>query len=338
MVMIRLLMAAMLGLGAAGGAWAAELKLLHASYLSTRGLYEELNRAFAADHFARTGQAVQVEMSHAASDHQVAYISDGSLEADVVSLPNSADIDEIVGRSGKIVREWRMQHANQSSPFATAIALLVRAGNPLGISDWDDIIAHSAQMIASDPQTSSFARYRYFVTYVHAFMQCQAEQQCIMAYLADLDRRITVMAPTVAESKATFYTGLGDVLPVWESEAMTFLDAGGSSDYELVYPDVNVLCQPRIAAVSGNTVRHGTEAAVKAYINFVYSEAGQEIIARHGLRPYRPSVWKRHRERFRRLNLTDMSQHGNIAEFRRSHFEPGGLYHEHVRLREPHGD
>ena len=333
MVMIRLLMAAMLGLGALGGVWAEELRLLHASYLSTREVFDELNQAFVSHYAASTGQAVRVEMSHAPSDHQVQYISEGSLEADVVSLPNSADIDEIVGRSGKIARDWRLQHPNQGSPFATAIALLVRAGNPLGIRDWDDIITHSAQMIASDPQTSSFARYRYFVAYVHAFLQCHAEQQCIIDYLSDLDRRITVMAPTVAESKNTFYMGMGDVLPVWESEAMVFLDAGGSSDYELVYPDVNVLCQPRIAAVSGNAARHGTVAAVQAYINFVYSEAGQEIIARHGLRPYRPSVWKRHRARFRSLNLTDMSQHGNIAEFRRNHFEPGGLYHEQVRSR-----
>ena len=317
-----------------GPAVAAVRELTHISFHSASGMYDRFNELFAEHYRSLTGDEVRITMMQDTDDRIVAAVNDGSIEADLVTLSSSVEVDEIVDGSGRVAGNWRILQPNNSSPFSSALVLMVRAGNPLGIRDWDDIITSRARMVTASPRMSGFGRYGYYNVFVHAYLKFQGDQKQIMDYIRSLNRQIAYMTPSTKVSRELFWAGRGDVLPIWESEALRHeRESGGQAGtFELIYPTVNVLCRPRIVVVTGNSDSHGVTDVAGEYVRFLYSDQGQELLADYGLRPVQPAASRRHRRDFASIRHIDMSQFGDLKAFKRDHFRSGGLYDRHVRF------
>lgn len=315
-------------------AQAAVRELTHISFHSASGMYERFNELFAEHYRSLTGDEVRITMLQDTDDRIVAAVNDGSIAADLVTVSSSVEVDEIAAGSGRIAENWRILQPNNSSPFSSALVLMVRAGNPLGIRDWDDIITSGARMVTASPRMSGFGRYGYYNVYVHAYLKFQGDQKQIMGYIRSLNRQIAYMTPSSKVSRELFWAGRGDVLPIWESEALRHERESGGQEgaFELIYPTVNVLCRPRIVVVTGNSDAHGVTDVAGEYVKFIYSDQGQELLADFGLRPVQPAASRRHRQDFAGIRHIDMSQFGDLKAFKNDHFRSGGLYDRHVRF------
>ena len=311
----------------APGVAQAQVKLLNVSYDPTRELYQDVNKAFAAQWKAKTGQNVEINQSHGGSGKQARSVIDG-LGADVVTLALAYDIDAIVGNSGRIKPDWQKRLPNNASPYTSTIVFVVRKGNPRGIHDWDDLAKPGTIVVTPNPKTSGGARWNYLAAWAWATQKFGGDVVKVRDYLGRLYKNVPVLDSGARGSTITFaQRGIGHVLVAWENEAFYLLKESGKDKFEIVAPSLSILAEPPVAIVDKNVDKHGTRAVAEAYLNFLYTDEGQEIEARNFYRPTNPVVFKRHNAQFPKLKLVTVDEaFGGWTKAQQTHFADGGLF------------
>jgi len=272
----------------AGLANGKDKELLNVSYDPTREFYAEFNKAFAADWKAKTGETVAIRASHGGSGKQARSVIDG-LEADVVTLALSADID-VLATNGKLLpANWQARLPHNSAPYTSTIVFLVRKGNPKGIKDWGDLAKPGIGVITPNPKTSGGARWNYLAAWAWASREYRDGDK-VVGYLTRLFKNVPVLDTGARGSSTTFVErGIGDVLLAWENEALlTLNDASTRGKFEIVVPSISIKAEPPVAWVDKNVAKHGTRKQAEAYLRFLYSAKGQALAAKHFYRPAEP--------------------------------------------------
>jgi sulfate/thiosulfate transport system substrate-binding protein len=305
---------------------ATRVTLLNVSYDPTRELYVDFNAAFARYWKAKTGQDVRVDQSHGGSGKQARSVIDG-LAADVVTLALAADIDAIATAAKLLPLNWQTLLPDDSSPYTSTIVLLVRKGNPKAIHDWGDLVRPDVAVITPNPKTSGGARWNYLAAWAWARTQPRGDEASAREFVRRLYQNVPVLDTGARGATTTFaQRGLGDVLVAWENEARLAVRELGADQLEIVMPSVSILAEPPVAVVDGVALRRGTREVAMAYLGYLYSKEGQEIIARHDYRPRDPEVAARYAARFPQLRLATIADFGGWAQVQRTHFSDGGVF------------
>lgn len=323
---LRMTALTVLSLLALGQVQAAEVRLLNVSYDPTRELFQEYNSAFAKEWKAKTGDDVVVSQSHGGSGKQARAVVDG-LEADVVSLALAYDVDA-VAKAGLTASDWEGRLANNASPYTSTIVFLVRKGNPKQIKDWGDLVRKDVAIITPNPKTSGGARWNYLAAWGYALKKSGTEKGA-KQFVSDLFKNVKVLDSGARGATTSFIErGLGDVLLAWENEALLVLNQPGTSDkFELVVPSVSILAEPPVAVVDKVAKKHSTEAVSKAYLEYLYSDEGQRIIAKYHYRPSNPAILKETAAQFPNLTLfTVKDLEGDWDKAQKKHFAQGGSF------------
>ncbi len=308
-------------------ALAANKPLLNVSYDPTREFYKEFNTAFAADWKAKTGATLTIQQSHGGSGKQARSVIDG-LEADVVTLALSADIDEIAKRSGKIPANWQSRLPNNSSPYTSTIVFLVREGNPKGIKDWGDLVKPGVEVITPNPKTSGGARWNYLAAWAYGLEKFAGDEAKTKEFVGQIYKNAPVLDTGARGSTTTFaQRGIGDVLIAWENEAFLTLKQLGDKKFDIVVPSLSILAEPPVALVDGNVDSKGTRKEAEAYLNFLYSPVGQKLAAKHFYRPFKPELADAaDRARFVNIKLVKIDAFGGWPAAQAKHFADGAIF------------
>ena len=320
-------LAATVLLAALGSAQAQSVSLLNVSYDPTRELYQSLNKAFAVQHQARTGQAVSIKQSHGGSGRQARAVIDG-LDADVVTLALAYDIDEIAEKAKLLPADWRRRLPHNSAPYTSTIVFLVRKGNPKAIKDWDDLARPGVSVITPNPKTSGGARWNYLAAWAYALKQPGGSDAKARDLVQGIYRNVPVLDSGARGSTTTFVErGLGDAFISWENEALLAIKELGPDKFELVYPSLSILAEPPVALVDRNVDKKGTRAVAQSYLEFLYTPAAQDIIARNGYRATDKSVAAKYARQFPALRLVTIDEvFGGWARAQKTHFADGGVF------------
>ena len=320
------LLAAVLTLGGTA-AHAAQVTLLNVSYDPTRELYEDYNKAFAAYWKTQSGDTVTIRQSHGGSGKQARSVIDG-LEADVVTLALAGDIDAIAANAKLLPAEWQKRLADNSTPYTSTIVFLVRKGNPKRILDWNDLVRPGVGVVTPNPKTSGGARWNYLAAWAYALKQPGGTAAKAQEFVGRLYKNVPVLDSGARGSTTTFVQrGIGDVLLAWENEAYLALKELGPGSFDIVYPSVSVLAEPPVAVVDKVALRHGTTKVATAYLQYLYSPAGQEIIARNYYRPRDAAVAAKHTATFPKVaTLVTIADFGGWSRAQTEHFSDGGIF------------
>ncbi len=300
--------------------------LLNVSYDPTRELYDELNAAFAADWKQKTGQSVTVNQSHGGSGKQARAVIEG-LEADVVTLALAYDIDVIAER-GLLARDWQKRLPDNSCPYTSTIVFLVRKGNPKSIKDWDDLVKPGLNLVTPNPKTSGVARWGYLAAWGYALKKHGQDERKAEEFVRAMFGNVSVLDSGARGSMTTFAErGIGDVLIAWENEACLSAREMGKDKFEVVYPSVSILAEPPVAVVDKNVEAGGKRALAEAYLGYLYTEPGQELVARHYYRPRSKKVAEKHAAVFKPIELFTIDEvFGGWKAAQQKHFDDGGVF------------
>jgi sulfate transport system substrate-binding protein len=305
---------------------AAEVTLLNVSYDPTRELYVDYNAAFAKYWKAKTGQDVKINQSHGGSGKQARSVIDG-LSADVVTLALAADIDAVATQGKLLPINWASRLADNSSPYTSTIVFLVRKGNPKGIKDWNDLIRPGVAVITPNPKTSGGARWNYLAAWGWALKQPGGNDATAKEFVRKLYKNVPVLDTGARGATTTFVQrGLGDVLLAWENEALLAIKELGADKLQLVVPTVSVLAEPPVAVVDKVVLRRGTREVAQAYLQYLYSKEGQEIVAKNYYRPRDPEVAAKYAAQYPKLNLVTIADFGGWSKAEPTHFGDGGVF------------
>ncbi|MBI5177961.1 MAG: sulfate ABC transporter substrate-binding protein [Nitrospinae bacterium] len=318
--------AAVVGLVAPVTAQAADFVLLNVSYDPTRELYHEFNQEFIQQWKQKTGQNVLVNQSHAGSGKQARGVVDG-LEADVVTLALAYDIDVLVA-PGLIPANWQTRLPNNSSPYTSTIVFLVRKGNPKKIKDWNDLVKPGVSVITPNPKTSGGARWNYLAAWGYALDHNNDDAGKAREFVTALFKNVPVLDSGARGSTTTFTKrGIGDVLLAWENEAFLAINELGPGEFEIVAPSESILAEPPVTVVDKVVDKRGTRSIAQAYLEYLYSERGQELAAKYFYRPRLKEVAKKHEKQFPKIDLFTIDEKfggWNVAQ--KTHFADGGIF------------
>lgn len=325
---LAVIVAALSILTACGNASGSEnsIKLLNASYDPTRELYEEFNEQFAEYWEQEKGQEVVIYQSHGGSGSQARSVIDG-LDADVVTLALAYDIDAIEEKN-LIEEGWMNRLDHNSAPYTSTILFLVRKGNPKGIKDWDDLNKGDISVITPNPKTSGGARWNYLAAYGYALGKYNNDEAKAQQFVGDLYKRVEVLDSGARASTTTFVEkNIGDVLITWENEAFLALDELGHDKFEIVAPSVSILAEPSVAVVDRIVDKKGTREIAEAYIDYLYTDAGQEIATKNYYRPRSETIAAKYKDQFPEIELFTIDEKfGSWKEAHEKHFADGGVF------------
>ncbi len=320
------LLATSIQVGGMGFAF-ADQTILNVSYDPTRELYKDFNAAFAEKWKTDTGETLTIQTSHGGSGKQARSVIDG-LEADVVTLALEADIDAIAKESGKIPADWKTKFENNSAPYTSTIVFLVRKGNPKGIKDWGDLVKDDIQVITPNPKTSGGARWNFLAAWAWARAANGGDDAKAQEYVSQLFKHVPVLDTGARGATTTFVQrGLGDVLIAWENEAYLSLEELGPDSFDIVTPSVSIKAEPPVALVDGNVDTKGTRKVAEAYLQYLYSDVGQKIAAKHYYRPFKPEAADPNDiKRFADVKLSTIDEFGGWKEAQPKYFGDGGVF------------
>ena len=304
----------------------SEVTLLNVSYDPTRELYEDVNTAFAAQWKQKTGQAVRISQSHGGSGRQARAIIDG-LPADVVTLALAGDIDAIAEQGKLLPLNWEERLPNNSAPYYSTIVFLVRAGNPKNIRDWGDLIRGDVQVITPNPKTSGGARWNYLAAWVWAERQPGGSEESAREFVRKMYANVPVLDTGARGALTTFaQRAIGDVAISWENEAHLALREMAAQKLEIVVPSISVLAEPSVAVVDKVVLRRGTREVAQAYLEFLYSPEGQELVAKNYYRPRSADIAAKYADQFATVELVGIDHFGGWKLAQKTHFATGGIF------------
>jgi sulfate transport system substrate-binding protein len=305
----------------------APVTLLNVSYDPTRELYEAVNKAFAAQWLASTGEQITIHQSHGGSGKQARAIIDG-LEADVATLALGYDINELARRGHLIADDWATRLPNNSAPYTSTIVFLVRKGNPKNIRDWDDLVRPGVQVITPNPKSSGGARWNYLAAWAWALKQPGGDDTKAKDFVRRLYKNVPVLDSGARGATVTFVErGIGDVLLAWENEALLAKQNLGSDKVDIVLPSISILAEPPVTVVDKVVDRRGTRKVAEAYLKFLYTPEGQELVARNFYRPRDPQIAAKYASQFPTLKLVTIDDtFGGWDKAQATHFNDGGTF------------
>ena len=314
----------------AGSAVAKDYELLNVSYDPTRELYQDYNTEFTSFWKAsHPGDNVKIQQSHGGSGKQARGVVDG-LRADVVTLALAGDIDEIAKlNKGSLPENWQTRLPDASTPYTSTIVFLVRKGNPKGIKDWNDLTKDGVSVITPNPKTSGGARWNFLAAYAYGLKANGGDETKAKAYVEKLFQHVPVLDTGARGSTITFVNnGQGDVLLAWENEAFLALkEDGGTDKFDIVVPSLSILAEPPVAVVDKNAEKKGNTEIAKAYLEHLYSPAGQEIAAKNFYRPRDAAVAAKYAQQFPKLELVTIDKDfGGWKTAQPKFFNDGGVF------------
>lgn len=303
----------------------SSVTLLNVSYDPTRELYVEFNSAFAKYWKAKTGQTVTIKQSHGGSGKQARSILDG-LEADVATLALAADTEALHANGNWIPKDWQKRLPHNSSPYTSTIVLVVRQGNPKGIKDWDDLIKPGVSVITPNPKTSGGARWNYLAAWEYGKRKYGSDAKA-KEFVAALYKNVPVLDTGARGSSTTFaHRNMGDVFISWENEAY-LLEKELGTKFDVIYPSLSILAEPAVTVVDRTVDKKGTRAVAQAYLEYLYSEEGQDIAGKHYYRPVSEKAKAKYAAQFPAVNLFTIDEaFGGWTKASREHFADGGTF------------
>jgi sulfate transport system substrate-binding protein len=312
-------------LGASVWAAAQPVSLLNVSYDPTRELYSEFNTAFAKYWKAKSGQDVTIKQSHGGSGKQARSVIDG-LDADVVTLALAGDIDALVKNGALLPADWQKRLPHNAAPYTSTIVLVVRQGNPKGIKDWDDLVKPGISVITPNPKTSGGARWNYLAAWEFAKRKFGSEAKA-KEFVQALYKNVPILDTGARGSSITFaQRNQGDVFISWENEAH-LLEKEFGNKVDIVYPSISILAEPPVAVVDKNVDRKGTRAVAQAYLEYLYTDEGQDIAGKNFYRPISAKAQAKYVKQLPKLNLFTIEQaFGGWAKADKAHFADGGSF------------
>ena len=303
----------------------ADRTLLNVSYDPTRELYQEFNESFIKQWQAKTNEKVTVKQSHGGSGKQARSVIDG-LEADVVTLALANDINAIAEKAKLLPEDWQKRFLRNSTPYTSTIIFLVRKGNPKGIKDWNDLARPGVAVITPNPKTSGGAQWNYLAAWEFGkrnFGEARAKE-----FVADLYKNVPVLDSGARGSTTTFVErGVGDVFISWENEAFLAIKEYGSGKFEIVVPSLSILAEPPVAIIDKVVDKKGTRDLAEAYLQYLYSEEGQEIAAKNFYRPTDTKIAAKYASQFPAIKLFKIDDaFGGWKNAHKVHFSDGGTF------------
>lgn len=321
------------GVAHAAAATAPAVTILNVSYDPTRELYDDYNAVFARYWKAKTGQSATVEQSNGGSGKQARAVIDG-LQADVVTLALAYDIDAISEKAKLLPPNWQTRLPNNSTPYTSTIVFLVRQGNPKRIRDWDDLVRPGVAVITPNPKTSGGARWNFLAAWAYALARRGGNDASAKAFVAKLYQNVPVLDSGARGSTTTFVErGMGDVLIAWENDALLAVNKLGRGRFEIVRPSLSILAEPPVAVVDSIVDKKGTRAIAEAYLRYLYSPVGQDVIARHYFRPRLSSVARGYAAQFPAMKLVTIDRFGGWKRAQQTYFADGGVFDQ---IYQPH--
>jgi sulfate transport system substrate-binding protein len=305
----------------------APVTLLNVSYDPTRELYQELNSVFAKYWKDKTGQDVKVNQSHGGGGKQARAVLDG-LEADVVTLALGYDV-AILADKGKLIPDnWQTRLPQNSAPYTSTIVFVVRKGNPKNIKDWNDLIRDGVEVITPSPKTSGGARWNYLAAWGYALEQPGGDDTKAREFVSKLYKNVHVLDSGARGATTTFVERkIGDVLITWENEAILSVKEFAKDELQLVAPSLSILTEPPVTVVDKNVDKHGTREVAEAYLKFLYTAEGQEIVAKNHYRPRDASVAAKYKDQFPEVKLFTVDElFGGWSKAQPTHFNDGGVF------------
>jgi sulfate transport system substrate-binding protein len=322
---------AALALGAAGLA-SAQTSLLNVSYDVAREFYKDLNVAYAAHVKKTTGKDIRIDQSHAGSSAQARAVADG-LEADVVTFNTTTDVDFLAER-GVVAKDWRQKFPNNAAPTTSTMLFLVRNGNPKNIKDWDDLIRPDVKVIVVNPKTGGNGRMAYLAAWGYVRSKGGTDEQAA-DFVKKLYANVPVLARGGRDATGIFLQrNIGDALITFESEVVSVDREFGAGRVDAIHPSVSIVAENPVAVVERTVAKKGTAADARAYLDFIYSPEGQEIAAKHNIRPRNEAVLKKYAAAFKPIKLFTVEQYfGSLAEAQKVHFNDGGRFDQIYTVR-----
>jgi sulfate/thiosulfate transport system substrate-binding protein len=309
---------------AASGIASAQQSLLNVSYDVAREFYKDVNAAFVPFYKKSTGKDVKVEQAHGGSSAQARAVADG-LEADVVTMNTTTDI-EFLAERGVVAKDWAKRFPNNAAPTTSTMLFLVRNGNPKGIKDWEDLLKPDVKVIVVNPKTGGNGRYAYLAAWGYVKKKGGTDAQAA-EFVSRLYKNVPVLARGGRDATTAFLQrNIGDVLITFESEVESVNREFGNAKVDVVYPSISIVAENPVAVVERTVGKKGTAELAKAYLNFLYSEEGQEIAARHNIRPTNAAVLKKH-PKFKQIKLFTVQElYGSLSQAQKVHFNDGGQF------------
>ena len=326
--------------GESGGAQT----LLNVSYDPTRELYRDIDTQFTAEWQAKSGQRIDIKQSHGGSGSQARAVIEG-LQADIVTLALAYDIDSIQKTGKRLGANWQTRFPNNSAPYTSTIVFLVRRGNPKQIRDWSDLVKPDVSIVTPNPKTSGGARWNYLAAWGYALhrslggdwsklddpaaaKQVAAAQADAEKFITQLYQRVPVLDSGARGATNTFVQReIGDVLLAWENEAMLAIRELGPDKVEIVVPSISITAETPVAVVDTVVDRRGTRQIAEAYINYLYTPAGQEIGAKHFFRPRDPAVLEKYKDQFAQLDQFGIDAvFGGWTQAHATHFADNAVF------------
>ena len=304
---------------------AGAAQILNVSYDPTREFYNEFNQAFAKHWKEKTGQDVSVNQSHGGSSKQARAVIDG-LDADVVTLALAADVDAIA-KTGLLPEDWQSRLPANSAPYQSTLAFLVRKGNPKNIKDWNDLVRPDVQVITPNPKTSGVARWNFLAAWGWALDHFQGDEAKVLDFIKKLYANVPVLDTGARGSSTTFTEReIGDVLINWENELFLAVKEQGD-EYEIVTPSLSILAEPTVALVDTNVDKKKTREVAQAYLEYLYSDEGQEIAGKHFYRPSNPAILAKFQSQYPNLKLFTIGEvFGGWDPATKKFFEDGAIF------------
>ena len=324
---IKFSLVALVALLASGLASAKTIELLNVSYDPTREFFVDFNKAFAAQWKAKTGDNVVVKQSHGGSGKQARSVIDG-LPADVVTLALAEDVNALYERAKLIPADWQKRLPKNSAPYTSTIVFLVHAGNPKRIKDWNDLVKPGVSVITPNPKTSGGARWNYLAAWEYARRNAGGDDAKAKEFVAALFKNVPVLDSGARGSTTTFVQrGVGDVLLAWENEAFLAVKEFGQDKFEIVVPSISILAEPSVSIVDKVVKKKGTEVVAKAYLDYLYSDEGQDIAGRNFYRPTAAAAVAKYSRVFPKLQLFTIDEaFGGWGKATKAHFDDNGSF------------
>ena len=310
---------------AASGIASAQQTLLNVSYDVAREFYKDINAAFVPAYKKATGKDVKIDQAHGGSSAQARAVADG-LDADVVTMNTTTDI-EFLADKGVVAKDWAKHFPDNAAPTTSTMLFLVRNGNPKGVKDWDDLIKPGVQVIVVNPKTGGNGRYTYLAAWGYVKKKGGTDAQA-QEFLSKLYKNVPILARGGRDATTAFLQrNTGDVLVTFESEVESVNKEFGKDKVDVIYPSASIIAENPVAIVERTVAKKGTADLAKAYLQFLYSEEGQEIAAKHSIRPRNQAILKKYANTFKPIKLFTVRElFGSLSEAQKVHFNDGGQF------------
>ena len=308
---------------AASSVASAQQTLLNVSYDVAREFYKDVNTAFIPYYKKTTGKDVKIDQAHGGSSAQARAVADG-LDADVVTMNTTTDV-EFLAEKGVVAKDWAKRFPDNAAPTTSTMLFLVRNGNPKGIKDWDDLIKPDVKVVVVNPKTGGNGRYAYLAAWGYVKKKGGTDAQAI-EFVSKLFKNVPVLARGGRDATTAFLQrNIGDALITFESEVVSVDREFGANKVDVVYPSISIVAENPVAVVERTVAKKGTGDLARAYLNFLYTEEGQEIAAKHNIRPRNAAVLKKYAQAFKPLQLFTVQElFGSLGEAQKVHFNDGG--------------